>query len=200
MNNQELYRYLEEYAKQHWVPIILHDSLDVLIETLNKYKPTRILEIGTAIGYSGLKILECLPDAHLTTIEIDEDRFIMARDSFKKANVLDRVTTILGDCTKEIRLMNKQFDFIFLDGPKGQYLDMFYYLDKVLAPCGIIFADNILFKGKAIGNSYPEHKHRTIINTLREFKDSMLSNGDYDTDFLPNGDGIIIAKKRRQIC
>lgn len=190
---------IEKYARENWIPVILGAGAKILFELVQREKPLRILEIGTAIGYSGLLMLSAAPEnARLTTIEIDEIRYEKAKENFNKGGVSERVTQILGDCTEFVRFADNKYDFIMLDGPKGQYEEMLFYIDRLLENGGTIFADNILFKGKAIGEEYPKHKHRTIVNVLRRFNKDILERVDYESKLLEDGDGIIIAKKLLQ--
>jgi predicted O-methyltransferase YrrM len=131
----------------------------------------------------------------LDTIEIDEDRYLEAKANFKRLDLTNRVKQYLGDANDIIKYLDKQYDFIMLDGPKGHYYDMLYYLDRMLSVNGVIFADNVLFKGKVIGDNYPAHKHRTIVRELRAFNNRLTENNSYDTTLLNTGDGIIIATK-----
>lgn len=196
MNNlNDIFAYQEDYAKKRKVPIMLDDSLPYLLDEVKRAKPDSILEIGTAIGYSGLKMLSVAPNATLTTIELDEERYDIAKNCFIKANVINRVTMHLGDCTEIIRYIDGKFDFIFVDGPKGHYAEMLPYLKNLLADNGKIFADNIIFKGKAVGDDYPEHKHRTIVNSLRKYRKDLLEDGNFSVKEYDAGDGIIIATK-----
>ena len=191
----ELYLELEKYAHENYIPIIRKDSLEVLLDTLKKYQPKTILEIGTAIGYSGTKMLETLPHAKLYTMEINPVSASIARDTFKRAGVKDRVVLWEGDCIEILRYLEGKNDFIFLDGPKSHYLEMLPYLIDSLNEGGVIFADNVLFHGLIEGNE-EYHKKITIIRNMREFLEALKVEERLDSKLLDIGDGITISIKR----
>lgn len=193
--DESLLQEIKAYAKEHNVPIILEESAEILTDTIKKCKPKRILEIGTAIGYSGI-IMLMNSDAKLFTVEIDADSVAIARQNFYKAGFLDRVTFWEGDAEEIVRFLTGEFDFILLDGPKGHYCEFLPYLKKVLSKGGVIFADNVLFKGYTFMEK-PIHKHRTIILSLREYLRQIENDTDFDSVLLSKGDGISIATKKR---
>ena len=190
-----LYKELEDYAKINYIPIIRKDSLEVLLDTLKKHQPKSILEIGTAIGYSGTKMLEILPEAKLYTMEINPVSANKARDTFKKAGVYDRVVLWEGDCLEILRYLEGSYDFIFLDGPKSHYLEMLPYLIDSLNKGGVIFADNVLFHGYIEGDS-EYHKKITIIRNMREYLVQLQKEKRLDSKLIEIGDGITISIKR----
>lgn len=189
MNLEEL----RAYAEERFIPILRPPTEKVLISLLKSEEPKTVLEIGTAIGYSGSVILKN-SNAHLTTIELNEERFTFAKNTFKNFNLTDRVTQILGDANIVIKTLDQEFDFIFLDGPKGQYLNELPDLYKLLSSTGTLFVDDIYYHGWVKGDAYPAHKHRTAILRLRKFiaecKELFPS-----LTLLDDGDGIMIAKK-----
>ena len=192
---EDLYNNLEAYAKENYIPIIRKDSLEVLLEELDKHKPNTILEIGTAIGYSGTKMLEKLPNAKLYTMEINPVSASIARETFKSAGVYDRVVLWEGDCLEIVRYLEDKFDFIFLDGPKSHYLEMLPYLIDALNDKGVIFADNVLFHGMIEGTE-DYHKKITIIRNMREYLKELQKETRLDSKLLEIGDGITISIKR----
>ena len=191
--------YLEKIkneARENHIPIIKDDGCDFLIAFLKQQKPKKILEIGTAVGYSGsMMLLNCL-DSSLTTIEINEQSFNIAKNTFKELGLTNRVNQILGDAKNVIKQLNEKFDLIFLDGPKGQYI--FYYEDlkKLLNNGGCIIADNIYFHGLVNGPEFVKHKLRTIVVNLRKFIKIIQSDNEVKTKILDKGDGIAIIKKK----
>ena len=184
---------LRIYAKNNFIPILQEQTEQILIKTLIDVNPKNILEIGTAIGYSGTIIIQN-SNAHLTTIELDEDRFNFAKNTFKTFNVSSNITQILGDANEIIVKLQEKFDFIFLDGPKGQYLKQLPILYNLLTDNGVLFADNIYYHGWVNNNEYPKHKHRTAILRLRKFIEESKKLFK-QCNFLDDGDGIMIAKK-----
>lgn len=195
MNNLDnLYTRLEKYAEENYIPIIRKESLEVLLDELKKANPKTILEIGTAIGYSGTKILEALPEAKLYTMEINPVSAEMARETFKEADVYDRVVLWEGDALEIVRYLDGKYDFIFLDGPKAHYLEMLPYLIECLADGGILFADNVLFHGY-IEQKKIYAKKGSIIRNMRKFLTELQKETRLDSVLLDNGDGITISKK-----
>ena len=185
---------LRAYAEERHIPILQAPTEELLIKLIADLKPERILEIGTAIGYSGLVMLQN-SSAHLTTIELDEERFDMAKQNFEPYK--ERVTQILGDATEILKTLDGNFDLVFLDGPKGQYLRQLPDIVRLLAPNGHLLADNILYHGWVKGDAYPAHKHRTAILRLREFIKICEATFE-DFQLLEIGDGIIIGKNPRK--
>lgn len=182
-------------AEKNYIPILREDTEKILIKTLEKEQPKNILEIGTAIGYSGTIILQN-SNSKLTTIELNKDRYEFAKNVFKNFNLENRVNQILGDANEILPTIKEKYDFIFLDGPKGQYLKELPYLFDILSENGTLFADNIYYHGWVKGNEYPKHKHRTAILRLRKFIEECKLK--FPTiNLYDDGDGILIAKKQQ---
>ena len=187
---------IKSVAKENHIPIIKDDGCDFLIEFCKHVKPKKILEIGTAVGYSGSMMLLNCPDSNLTTIEINEQSFNIAKNTFSILNLTNRVNQILGDAKNVIKQLNDKYDLIFLDGPKGQYV--FYYEDlkKLLNKGGYIIADNVYFHGLVKGPEFVKHKLRTIVVNLRKFIQLVQNDSTVETQILDKGDGIAIIKKK----
>ncbi len=191
MNKQEL----KDFARKNWVPILRDKSADFLCKVIKDQQPKTILEIGTCLGYSGTLMLEN-SSAFLTTIEKDEKKCEQAAGNFKQAGLEERVKVICGDAGEVIEKLEAEgnkYDFIFLDGPKGQYLFYLPHLKKMLNKGGILMADDIYYHGWVKGNDYPKHKHRTIILRLREFIEKITTDEDFDTILLDLEDGISLS-------
>ncbi|MDD7392185.1 MAG: O-methyltransferase [Fusobacteriaceae bacterium] len=189
----EILNEIEEDARINAVPIIgreVAEYLKFLISTNKNIKD--ILEIGTATAYSGITMLAEIQerDGSLTTIEIDETRFNTAKENFKKSK-LNGVNQILGDAGEEIKKLNKKFDFVFIDAAKGQYKIFFEDSFKLLNEDGIIFIDNIMFRGYLYRES--PKRYKTIVKRLDEFIDYLYQN--YNFVLLPVSDGIGIVYK-----
>lgn len=182
---------IEEDAERNNVPIISKDVAEYLKYLIRKNENIKnILEIGTATAYSGITMLAEIKErnGNLTTIEIDENRFNIAKSNFKKAN-LNNITQILGDATEEIKKLNTKFDFIFIDAAKGQYKTFFEDSYKLLEDNGIIFIDNILFRGY-LYKECPK-RFKTIARKLDEFIEYLYEN--YNFILLPISDGVGIV-------
>ena len=189
----ETLRILENFARQNHIPVLLDDSAMFLSEFTRKNQYKNILEIGTAIGYSGsIMLLEC-KNANLTTIELNEQSFDMATNTFKLLGLSDRVTQLLGDAYEHILILHKQkqkYDLIFLDGPKGQYLRYYPYLLDMLADGGCLLADNVLLKGMVRKEGIIPHKKRAMVTKLKQFVREIETRQDLNTTIHEIGDGI----------
>ena len=182
---------MEDYAKEHNVPIVTKEVAEYLKFMIDSHKITNILEVGTAIGYSGSVMLQGNDKVRLTTLEIDEERYNLAKINFKKMGFSSRVTQILGDALEEIPKLEDQFDFVFIDASKGKYMNFYKDSYKLLKKDGIIFIDNIMFRGY-LYNEYPK-RFRTIVRKLNEFIEYLYENENFV--LLPFGDGIGLVKK-----
>ena len=196
MNKQNsILQEIEVFAKANFVPIIRPRSAKILCDLVKNQAPTRILEVGTAIGYSGILMLENAPDAQLITIEKDENRHALAKQNFEKCGFDSRVQAILGDANQVVQNLDGTFDFIFLDGPKSHYGRQLPHLLKHLSVGGTIVADNVLFMGQVLSGEYPAHKHRTAILRLREFLQLVKSNPSLESKLLEIEDGMLVIRK-----
>lgn len=195
-----LLKELEAYARINRVPIIGPESAALLVQTVDKRQPCSILEIGTAIGYSGLLMLQHAPAASLTTIELDPVRAEVARATFAQAGVSARVTLLEGDAGKLLNGLDGNYDLVFIDAAKGQYLD---YLTKImdkLLPEAVIFADNIQFRGWVFGDEQPPRRYRTIVKRLRAYLDFVTGDGRFSTVIHKTGDGAAISYYQGETC
>lgn len=188
---------IEAFARKNYIPVMLDDTKQLLFDVVQKAMPNKILEIGTAIGYSGIVMLSACPNAHLNTVEMDEKNAELAQKNFAEAGVQDRVNLFLGDARQIVPLLTGQYDLIFLDGPKGQYVKFFPYLFDLLATGGTLVCDNVLYKG--LVEHVPEdnrHKHITVARNMREFLDELLSDERMTTTLYRVGDGVTVSVKK----
>lgn len=188
--NDPLLLSLEEYAKEYSVPIITKEVAEFLKMLLRIKKCDNALEVGTAIGYSGIYIAREI-SGELTTLEIDRERFYQAEENFKKAK-LTNVHQILGDATEEIQKLEGSFDFVFIDASKGQYQRFFEDIYPKLTPGGIILIDNILFRSYVCREEIPK-RYKTLVKRLDTFIDFLYENHSFS--LLPFGDGIGLVQK-----
>ncbi len=196
MDYSNMFDEIENSARERHIPVILDDSKDELLALVAKIKPKRILEIGTAIGYSGSLMLEIAKDCVLDTVELLEDRREEALSNFKKFGVIDRVNSFLGDARELLPQIIKGniYDLVFIDGPKSKYTE---YLNMVLGNIkkgGYVFCDNVLFRGMVASGNKPPHKYRTIVVSLRNFLKYIANNSDFRTEIKEKGDGIAIIE------
>lgn len=184
---------LREYADKNFVPVLKKDAADVLEKWLTIANPKRILEVGTSIGTSGIVALS-KTKATLTTIEIDEDIFLEARQNFIVTGLKDRCEMINGDCFEVLMLMEKSFDFIILDGPKAHNMELLALVFPMLEKGGYIFVDNIYFHDKVRATTVA-HKHRTIVTNMRKFLQYIQEHKEMKTTLYETADGIAIIEK-----
>lgn len=190
---------IEQFARKNHIPVLLGDSAEFLAEIVSKKQPKKILEIGTAIGYSGTIMLLSAENSHLTTIEKNEESYNKAIDTFNTFNVNNRVKQILGDGFETIQQLekeNKKYDFIFLDGPKGQYIFYYPILLNMLEEGGCLLVDNVLFKGLVRSNIDVGHKKRAMITKLRKFLQEIETREDLNATIHEIGDGIAEIYKK----
>ena len=195
MNKLELAK-IKAKALENHIPIIMDDTLEVISKTLESKRVNRILEIGTAVGYSAICFSEFLAEYGLIdTIERDLDRVKEARENIKKAEVEEKINIIEGDAVEILPTLKNIYDIVFIDAAKGKYPIFLKEALRMLEPKGIIFADNVLYKGYVISD-YNKHKQRTAVRNLREFLAELQGNEDLETEILEVGDGLAIAKKK----
>lgn len=190
---------LEKFARANNIPVLLDESAKFLAEFVKKHQFKNILEIGTAVGYSGSIMLLSSECANLTTIEKNEDSFNRAIDTFKQLDLSNRVNQILGDGFEEINKLkeqSKKYDLIFLDGPKGQYLFYYPVLLSMLQEDGCLLVDNVLFKGLVRSTEDVGHKKRAMITKLRKFLNEIETRDDLNTTIHEIGDGIAEIYKK----
>lgn len=186
---------IKEYGKNHKVPISLDDTLDFLIKTINDSNSKHILEIGTAIGYSSIAMAENTNCISIDSVELDHSRYLLAKENVAKHNLQDRIALYNEDALEYIKNSDKTYDFIYLDGPKGQYINYLPYLMKILKVNGIIFADNLYFHGMVTGAIPVSKGCRAMIKGLHKYIDEINSNPNLDTKIYDIGDGIGISKR-----
>lgn len=187
-------------ARENHIPVLLDDSALFLKEFVTKGQFLNILEIGTAVGYSGSIMLLNSPNAHLTTIEIKKDSFDKAIQTFKQNNLSNRVEQILGDAYDvilKLKQQNKKYDLIFLDGPKGQYLKYYPILLEMLEESGCLLVDNVLLHGMVKSGIDYGHKKRAMITKLRKFVSEIETRQDLKTIIHEDiGDGMAEIYKK----
>lgn len=197
MNKKELEKIKSKALEDH-IPIIMDDTLAVIEEELKLFKPKRILEIGTAVGYSAICFSEFLAEnGKIDTIEREEERVIEAKENIKRAEVEEKINIIQGDAVEILPKLNEKYDMVFIDASKGKYPFFLKEALRMLAPTGVIFADNVLYKGYVLSD-YNKHKQRTAVRNLREFLrelNELQENKQFDVKVLEVGDGLAIAKK-----
>ena len=187
---------LRETSRADGVPTILSDSLNELILTVSIKQPKKILELGTATGCSGIAMLETVNGATLYTVEVRENSYLQAKENFIKFGLSDRVKQYLGNAEEIIENIGEKFDFVFLDCNKSKYKDLLPKIKNVLNDGGVLFADNVLFRGYVSGEVKPPHRFNTIKNNMRTFLSILTEDKDFITTISEVGDGISISYKK----
>lgn len=185
---------LEQEAERDRVPIIRGPERELLLEAAALAKPRRILEIGTAIGYSALLMATRFPEAEIDTLEIDPKRHARALEVMERAGISDRVHCHLGDAAELLPKMQGPYDFLYLDGPKGQYLRQLHMVEPKLSSQAVIAADNVLFRGLVRSTDPVPHRYRTLVIRLREYINYV--NQAYQTTISEEGDGLAVSEKQ----
>lgn len=195
MNEEELQKIKEKALEEH-VPIIMDDTLEVVDKILKELKPKRILEIGTAVGYSAMCFSRYIQEGgKIDTIERDEQRVQEARENIKKVGVEDKINIFEGDAVEILPTFEGKYDMVFIDAAKGKYPFFLKEALRMLDDKGIILADNILYKGYVMSD-YNKHKQRTAVRNLREYIHEVTENPDLVTEILEVGDGLAITKRK----
>ncbi len=180
-------------ALERGIPVADDETLQFLLVTLSMKKPERILEIGTAVGLSGVAMLGACPAAKLTTIELEEERYIEAKANFAEFGVSERVTAHLGDAGEILAMMDGKFDFVFLDGPKAQYEKYLFDLKRLMNDGAVVFSDDVLLYGWVSGEQPTPQKRRSIVEKIRGYLDALTSDNDFITSVLDIGDGVALS-------
>jgi len=192
-------RGIELKARERYIPIISPEIGQLFSVLIKSVRPKRILEIGTAIGYSTIWMARAAGRiVEIVTIEIDEERAREARENFQHYNLENQINLKIGDALEVIPYLHREFDFVFIDAAKGQYLNYLELLMKIVPAGGLIIADNVLYRGYVRGRKSVKHKHRTIVNILREYLETVTNHHLLETCVLPVGDGIAISVKKEE--
>lgn len=193
MNSVELEK-IKKKALEDKVPIIMDDTLEVVAKILTEIKPNKILEIGTAVGYSAICFSEYLQEnGKIDTIERDAERVKEARENIKKAEVEDKINIYEGDAVEILPTLNDEYDVVFIDAAKGKYPFFLNQALRMIRQGGVIIADNVLYKGYVMSD-YNKHKQRTAVRNLREYIAEITNNDKLETKILDVGDGLAISK------
>ena len=185
-------------ARAAFVPVIRRETAAYLQTIIAAVRPMRILEVGTAVGYSAILMAQVMPEgARIITIEKDPERISQARENFHLAGVESLVTLIEGDAGETLESLSGTFDFIFMDAAKGQYIHWFSAVMRLLAPGGVLISDNVLQDGDVIESRFAvERRSRTIHSRMREYLYTLKNTEDLMTSILPLGDGVAFSVRR----
>lgn len=196
MNKVELNKIKQKALEEH-IPIIMDDTLEVVDKILKEIKPQKILEIGTAVGYSAMCFSEYLQEnGTIDTIERDKQRVEEAKINIAKVGVSGKINIYEGDAVEILPTLNEKYDAIFIDAAKGKYPFFLKEALRMLKPNGVILADNILYKGYVMSD-YNKHKQRTAVRNLREYIKEVTEDPNLETEILEVGDGLAISKLKK---
>ena len=187
---------LREGAKEGRDPCAPDETLQLLLACARMRAPARVLEIGTGEGLTSLALLAECPRARLVTVEADEERYRAACKNFQDFGVAERVRAVCGDAKDLLAALDEPFDLIFLDGPKAQYAAYFPDLKRLLAPRGVLFADDVLLYGWVDGREETPPKRRSIVRKIREYLELVCDDPDLITSVLDVGEGVAVSVRR----
>ena len=196
--NSDICNTIEKEAIADEVPIIRKEMGNLLKVLLQLVQPERILEVGTAVGYSSILMSENMPEkCTITTIENYDKRIPVARNNFKRAGKENVITLIEGDALEVLKTLEGPYDFIFMDAAKGQYINYLPDIKRILRKGGLLISDNILQEGELVESRYAvTRRNRTIHTRIREYVYVLTHSKDFVTSIVPIGDGITLSVKQ----
>ena len=197
--NSELLETIEAEARSADVPIIRREMQSFLKVLLTIQNPKRILEVGTAVGFSALLMSESVScDCHITTIENYEKRIPVARENFRRAGKEEQITLIEGDAAEVMKTLEGYYDFIFMDAAKGQYIHYLSDAMRLLNKGGVLVSDNVMQDGDVIESRFAvERRNRTIHARMREYLYELKHHPELETSIIPLGDGVAVSVKSK---
>ena len=185
---------IKKKALEEHIPIIMDDTLEVVGKILEDNRPNKMLEIGTAVGYSAIRFSRYLNDnGFIDTIERDKERVEEARQNIKDLNLEEKIHIYEGDALEILPTLIGPYDVVFIDAAKGKYPIFLSEALRMLNNNGIIIADNVLYKGYVMSD-YNKHKQRTAVRNLREYIKEVTENPNIETEILEVGDGLAVSK------
>ena len=196
--NTKILDQIEKEALDTFVPIIRKEMQSFLKMFLSVSKPMRILEVGTAVGFSAILMAEYGPaDCRITTIENYEKRIPIAKENFKRAGKESQITLLEGDAADVLKELDEPYDLIFMDAAKGQYIHFMPDVLRLLKPGGVLISDNVLQDGDIIESHFAvTRRNRTIHKRMRDYLYELTHNEELVTAVLPIGDGITVSNKK----
>ncbi len=187
---------MEDFARKNSVPILSRDSAKLMEILIQMKRPKRVLELGTAIAYTTIRIARNLKkEAVIHTIEFSKDNAKLSEENIKKSGVEEKIKLFFGDAKEVMPTLEKKYDFIYLDADKEDYLDLFELAMKLLKKKGVIFVDNLLWHGYAASDDVPE-KYKTSTKFIREFNKIFTNYPGLNTTIIPVGDGIGLGVRK----
>ncbi|MDE5756282.1 MAG: class I SAM-dependent methyltransferase [Clostridia bacterium] len=193
---EEILKGVHDLAREQFVMILSDECEAVLRDIFAKYRPQRVLEIGAAIGYSS-SIMALSSDCEIDTIEKDEERIERAKDLWRRLGIEDKIKVYHGESDMLLPsvIKGKTYDFVFIDAAKSAYKRQLELLLPYIAKGGVVLCDDVLYLGLVKGDSYPPHKHRTIVRNMRDFLAYVEDNESLELQLIEQGNGIAVIKK-----
>lgn len=204
-SRNQLLTELEEEAADNLIPILQPEVAQLLETLIAVHQSKNVLEIGTAIGYSTIRLAEAVKSrgGQVVTIELQEEMQVKASNNFNRAGVNSLITSLAGDAREVIPMQlagkEKSFDFIFVDAAKGQYVEFFNLCLPLLAPGGLFVADNVLYKGWVVPGSVFPRRKKTLVTRLRRLLKLLANHPDFSSSLLPMGDGVLISYYKGEV-
>lgn len=186
---------IQQYGKEHNVPISLEETLNFLCKTINQHNCKQALEIGSAIGFGCITMAENSNIEHIDSVEIDLNMFNLASQNINNHNLNNKITLFNLDALDYLKTCNKRYDFVYLDGPKGQYINYLPYIINLLNVGGVIVADNLYFHGMVTGKIPVSKGCRAMIKGLKNYINAIKTNSNLSTTILDVGDGLGVSIK-----
>lgn len=188
---------IEDFARENGVPIVQKESGVFLEFMTSMKKPKKILELGTAVGFSSILMYEAAgTEPDIVTIERDESMIELANMNLEKFNLSNKIKIEQGDCLEVLEKLNEPFDLIFMDAGKGHYNHFLPHCLRLLSQDGIIVADNVLFRGMVANDELVKRRKITIVKRMRTYLDLVTQDENLITSVIPMGDGIAVTKRR----
>lgn len=187
---------LECFAEENHVPIVSPEVSQLLTTMVQIQKPSRILEVGTAIGYSALLMNGAAPDAKIVTLELRDEWADLAEENFRRAGKENQIHLIRGNAVETMKELEGSFDMIFLDAAKGQYLEFFHESMRLLTHGGLLFSDNVLYRGMVASRALLIRRKITIVKRLQKYLKLLSEDERLTTSVLSVGDGVALSYRK----
>ncbi|MBQ3379645.1 MAG: O-methyltransferase [Ruminiclostridium sp.] len=187
-----------KFARERHIPVVCDAAALMLKFLCARERPARILEVGTAVGCSALMMYYASgSDPKIVTIERNEDMAALAKENIERAGLSGRIEIIIADAHEALSMQSGEFDFIFMDAAKGQYLSFLPDVLRLLSPSGLLVCDNVLIRGMVANDALVPHRHKTMTVNMRAFIDKIKLDPTLDFALLSVGDGMLLCQKKR---
>lgn len=188
---------LEKFAAENRIPIIQPEVARLISVMCSLIKPERVLEIGTAIGYSAILMAAFLkPGGRIDTIERNDLMVERARENIKRAGLSNVISVIAGDASDVLLNLDKKYDIVFVDAAKGQYLEFLPEIMRLLKKGGLLISDNVLYKGMVADDRLIVRRKKTLVVNMRNYLDTICRSEEFETSLLPVGDGVALSYRK----